>query len=139
MKKIILLAVAFVSLATITSCSKDDDSASLQGKWEYLQEGSANASGQEVLTNYQHEVGCTKDYSIISASSISDYSFSGSTCIEEVFTTPYTRNGNTISITSEGQTFTAQIKTLNSNTLKIYAIDPDFPEEIAVTVFKRIN
>jgi hypothetical protein len=139
MKKIILLAVAFVSFATITSCSNDDDQASLQGKWEYLKEGTANSSGQEDLVDYQHQAGCSKDYSIITASSIVDHSFFGSTCEEEIFSTPYTRNGNTISITVEGETFTAEIKTLDSSTLKIYSIDPEFPGIIDVTVFKRIN
>ena len=36
MKKMILLAVAFVSFAALTSCSNEDENASLLGKWEYF-------------------------------------------------------------------------------------------------------
>jgi hypothetical protein len=135
-----LLLVAICLSTFFNSCSNDDDSApSLQGKWEYFKEGTANSTGQEFLTDYEHQSGCTKDYSNITASTIIDHSFFGSTCEEEIFSTPYTRNGNTISITSEGETFTAEIKTLDANTLKIYSTDPDFPGIIDVTVFKRIN
>ena len=138
MKKLILLAVAFASMATVTSCSKDDEAPSLQGKWEYFKEGVASG-GQEVLVDYEHQTGCTKDYSIITASSIVDHSFFGSECDEEIFTTPYTRNGNIISITVEGQTLNAEIKTLDSGTLKIYTSSPDAPSVSEVTVFKRVN
>ena len=134
-----LLLVAICLSTLFSSCSKDDDQASLQGKWEYFKEGTANSSGQEFLVNYEHQSGCTKDYSIITASSIVDHSFFGSTCEEEIFSTPYTRNGNTISITVEGETFTSEIKTLDGSTLKMYYTDPDFPGVIDVTVFKRIN
>jgi hypothetical protein len=67
MKKIILLAVALVSLATITSCSKDDDSASLQGKWELLKFGTL-VNGQEVLEDVVPDNdGCQQDYTQITA------------------------------------------------------------------------
>ena len=139
MKKIIYLVIAFISLTVITSCSKDDDNeASLTGKWEYLKEGVANG-GQEVLTDYEHQIGCTKDYSLISATSISDYSYSGNPCEEEITTLNYTRNGNNISFNIQGLTFTAVIKTLTATTLKIYISDPENPEISEVTVFKRIN
>jgi hypothetical protein len=124
----------------LTSCSDNDaPAASLEGKWEYFKEGNANSTGQEFLTDYVHQSGCTKDYSIITASTIEDHNFLGSTCVEEIFTTPYTRNGNIISINSEGETFTFEIKILDSSTLKIYASDPNFPGDFDVTVFRRIN
>ena len=138
MKKIIVLLVALVSLSTVTSCSKDDEAASLQGKWEYLKEGTAT-DGVETLYNYNHETGCSKDYSMITATSIMDHTFSGSTCIEEITTVPYTRSGNTITATVNGSSFTVEIKTLDDSTLKVYFTDPDFPGEAEVTVFKRVN
>jgi len=141
MKKIILLAIALVSLASITSCSNDDDnnqSASLEGKWEYFKEGIASG-GQEVLADYEHQAGCAKDYSMVTATTIVDHSFSGTSCTEDVSSSNYTRNGNIITITSGSVTGTGEIKTLDSSTLKIYSTDPDFPGVIYVTVFKRIN
>lgn len=138
MKKIVLFVVAFVSFSVLTSCSKDDDGASLQGKWEYFKEGDA-IDGVETLYDYNHETGCTKDYSMISGTTIMDHNFSGSACTEEITTVPYTRSGNTITTTFAGSSFTAEIKTLNDTTLKVYFTDPDFPGEAEVTVFKRVN
>lgn len=138
MKKIIVLLVAMVSFSALTSCSKDDDGPSLQGKWEYLKEGVASGE-QEVLEDYSHQSGCAKDYSMITATTIMDHSFNGTACTEEITTTPYTRNGNTITITFGGETFTAVIKSLTSTTLKVYFTDPDSPTVSEVTVFKRVN
>lgn len=138
MKKIIFIAVTFLSFATLTSCSKDGDSPSLQGKWEYFKEGTATSS-QEVLENYVHQTGCTKDYSMITATSIMDHTFSGVACTEEISTIPYTRNGNIITTTSGGTTYTFEIKTLDDTTLKVYASNPSSPTVSEVTVFKRVN
>lgn len=138
MKKILLLTVAFISLVTVTSCSKDDENASLQGKWEYSKEGIASG-GQEVLEDYSHQSGCAKDYSMITATTIMDHVFNGTACTEEIANTPYTRNGNTITTTFGGETFTAVIKSLTSTTLKVYFTDPDSPTVSEVTVFKRVN
>ena len=138
MKKIILLAVALVSLATITSCSKDDDSASLQGKWALLQYGTL-VNGQEVLEDALTDVdGCQQDYSEITANSIIEHAFEdlGSGC-EEVIDTPvpYTRDGNIL--TSNG--ITSEIKSLTGSTLKIYVFyDLGGPATTYVSVFKRI-
>jgi hypothetical protein len=138
MKKIILLLVVLVSFSAVTSCSKDDGGPSLQGKWEYFKEGDA-IEGVETLYNYNHQTGCTKDYSMISGTTIMDHNFSGSACTEEIVSSPYTRNGNIITITFGGETFTAEIKTLDESTLKIYTTDPDFPGVSEVTIFKRVN
>lgn len=138
MKKIIVLLVVLLSFSALTSCSKDDDAASLQGKWEYFKEGTAT-DGVEVLEDYAHQAGCSKDYSMITSTSIMDHTFSGSTCTEEISTIPYTRSGNTITTTFGGSSFTAEIKTLNDSTLKVYFTDPDFPGEAEVTIFKRVN
>lgn len=137
MKRIILLTVAFISFATIMSCSKDDE-ASLQGKWEYSKQGTVT-SGVETLVDYVPVSGCSKNYSMISASTIMDHAFSGTACTESISDLPYTRNGNTLTVTGEGGTLTFLIKALTSTSLTVYFIDPDSPTVSQVTVFKRIN
>lgn len=137
MKKILLLAIAIVSFSAITSCGGDDE-PSLQGKWEYFKEGAAS-DGQEILVDYEHQTGCSKDFIMISASSVADHTFFGSACEEDVFTAPYTRNGNTITVTLDGEVYPAEIKTLDGSTLKLYSTDPDFPQLAEVTVYKRAN
>lgn len=139
MKKIFLLAIAFVSIATVTSCDKDDDAqASLEGKWEYSREGIA-ASGQEVLLDYEHETGCAKDFIMIDATTIADHSFFGTTCEDDVVNSTYTRSGNTITETEDGVTIVSEIKTLDGSTLKVYTTDPDFEGVTLVTVYTRAN
>ena len=138
MKKMILLAVALVSFATVTSCSKDDDNASLEGKWEYSKEGTAT-NGQETLVDYVPESGCSKNYAMITASTIMDHTFSGATCDEAISNQPYTRNGNTLTVAGEGATLTFLIKKLTSTTLTVYFVNPDSPTVNQVTVFKRIS
>ena len=138
MKKIILLAVAFVSFATLTSCSKDDESASLLGKWEYSKEGTFT-NGVETLVDYVPESGCSKNYSMITASTIMDHAFSGTACDESISNLPYSRSGNTLTVTGEGGALTFLIKKLTSSSLTVYYLDPDSPTVSQVTVFKRIN
>lgn len=119
MKKLALIFVAIVS-TSVTSCSKDDDvtNAELQGKWEYSKEGTIT-NGMEALTDYNHEVGCTKDFIIIDANNYIDHSFETEDCAETTYTAPYTRNGNTITVTESGTTLTGTIMQLDNSTLKI--------------------
>jgi hypothetical protein len=138
MKKILLVVIAIVSFSTITSCDKDDDQASLQGKWEYSQDGFA-VNGVEILVAYQHEAGCTKDFSVISANTIIDYTYFSDDCEETVVTIPFSRSGNTITVGSGEFSATFEIKTLDANTLKLYSVDSEDPEEVYVVVYKRVN
>ncbi len=116
------LAILFIALtASLTSCNNDDDAtttAELQGKWIYSQEGSI-LNGQEVLTNYDHETGCPKDFVMISATTFVDHEFEGADCLESTDTKTYTRNGNTITVTQDGMTYTGEITQLTNSTLKI--------------------
>lgn len=137
MKKIILLAVALVSLVTITSCSKDD-SASLQGNWEALKYGTL-VNGQEVLEDVVPDGdGCEQDYTEITASNTILHQFEdlGSGC-EEIIgdPIPYTRDGNILTSTDG----TAEIKSLTGSTLKIYSVqDIGGTTYTFISVFKRI-
>lgn len=140
MKKIILLFVAIISLTTISSCSNDDDNeASLIGKWEYSKEG-VSSNGQEILTDYEHTDGCSKDYIQITATTVSDHSFyDEGGCTEETFTVNYTRSGNTLTVGTGSDSSTAQIATLTDTTLKITYTDSDFPGVLYVDVYTRVN
>jgi hypothetical protein len=138
MKKIILLAVALVSLVTITSCSKDDDSASLQGNWVVLKSGEL-VNGQEVLEDViPDDDGCNQDYIQITATNSIFHQFEdlGSGCEETIGDpVPYTREGNII--TANGQY--SEIKSLTGSTLKIYSVE-DFGGTTTtfITLLKRI-
>jgi hypothetical protein len=138
MKKMILLAVAIVSFAAVTSCSNNDESDSLLGKWEYLKQGTVT-NGQEVLTDYIPQTGCSKNYSMITSTTIMDHTFNGSDCFEAISNQPYTREGNILTVTGENNLYTFEIKTLNSTTLKIYLTNIDSEPSSQVFVFKRIN
>ena len=119
MKKLALLFISVLTLTT-TSCGDDNEitAAELDGKWEYSQQGTVIA-GQEVLTVYNHEVGCTKDFIQISATTIVDHKFTTSECLENVTTRAYTRSGNTVSSTIQGQTVNAEIINLTATSLKL--------------------
>ena len=119
MKKLVLFAALLVLGAT--SCSKDDDnnqSAELAGKWEFAQEGSI-LMGQEVLTPYEHEEGCAKDFVMITSNTVAEHTFNGSNCIEDIDIESYTRNGNILTSVVDGQTITLEIVSLNNEFLKV--------------------
>ena len=114
-------AFLFVAVATVfTSCSDDNDSksAKLPGTWEFAKQGSV-VGGQEVLVDYDHTAGCPKDYIVIDADKFVEHDFTGDDCLESTDTTTYTRSGNTITITSGGETVTGTIMQLTSSTLKL--------------------
>ena len=137
MKKLVLFA-AMVALG-VTSCSKDDDNkqAELAGKWEYAQDG-VFAMGQEILTTYDHTPGCTKDYMMITTSTIADHTFSGASCFDETSTDAYTLNGNKITMVIDGQTYTQEVVLLNATTLKLKAnMDDEGVPASFITVFTR--
>lgn len=119
MKKLVLFA-AVLALG-VSSCSKDDDNntpAELAGKWEYAQEG-AVLMGQEILQPYIHEEGCSKDFMVLSATSVINHLFESSNCLENIQISEYTRNGNSITMMVDGEMETGEIVQLDNTTLKI--------------------
>jgi hypothetical protein len=121
MKKII--ALLFLSLSII-GCSKDDasentTSTSIEGKWQFYKEGGI-VNGQEVLTDYQHSTGCTKDYTeILTGGVLKDHYFNSS-CTESVDTGNWVKNNTTLTLTYPGETPTnAEILELTATTLKV--------------------
>ena len=142
MKKLVVL---FLSVLTsgllLTSCSDDDgDSGSIEGKWEFYQEG-FSFGGAEQLELYEHTAGCEKDFiDLKSGGNYEEVTYfnNGESCQDDIGTGTWSRSGNTISITFDGETFDGTIVTLNNTTLKV-SITEDF-EGVAVTaivVFKR--
>ena len=134
------LEILFIALATgLTSCSDDNDSksAKLAGTWEYSKEGSV-INGQEVITDYLHTEGCSRDYIAINDATFADHQFSGADCIEEIETTPYTRNGNSITITLDGVTITGTKSQLANTTLKLKrSFDFEGSTFVLISVFTR--
>ncbi|MET0759750.1 MAG: lipocalin family protein [Flavobacterium sp.] len=129
MKKFTLLFVSVLTIGlTISSCSKDDDDddGSLEGKWNFSKEG-AVAGGQEILVDYSgNEAACTKDYITFNTGGTVtevDYDSFDTPC--EVFTDngTWVRTNNTITITTGGESYSAEILNLTSSELKIKDID----------------
>lgn len=146
MKKFSMMLVAFVTLG-LSSCSSDDDSssnttASIVGKWEFLQEGEI-VNGVETLAAYNHTTGCSKDYIEFKANAAFDDVFYNNTatgCVSENDPGTWTQNGTTITTTYTGGTpETGEILILTETTLKLKFVDnSEGVTETHVTVFKRI-
>ena len=137
MKKLVLFA-AVLALG-FTSCSKDDDDngAELAGKWEYSEDG-ISVLGQEIFTPYEHTTGCAKDYRVFDATTSIDHEFYGSTCQEGIDTNTYTRTGNKIVMTVDGQVSTEEIVQLSNSTLKLKETMTEGGQTIVLyTVYKR--
>jgi glutamine cyclotransferase len=140
MKKLVLF-VSVLALS-LTSCNKDDEggtSAALEGRWEFTKEGVA-ANGQEALSDWNHAEGCTKDYTDITATTITDHLFfnEGTDCIEESDAYTYTRSGNTITMTQGSASSTAEIMQLDGSTLKIKMTETFNGQSMDyITVFTR--
>lgn len=142
MKKLVILFLCVLTSGLLlTSCSDDDgDSTSINGKWEIYQTGFA-FGGQEELELYEHADGCNKDYSeFLSGGVLNDVTHfnNGEGCEEFSDQGSWSKNGNTLNVDYEGESFVATIVTLNSTTLKI-SISEDMGgvPVTAIAVFKR--
>lgn len=130
-----ILMIGFVS------CSKNDDNETvvaptIEGKWQFTKEGEIN-NNQEILTDYQHTSGCTKDYTeFLSGSVIKDHYFDNPNCQETIDTGAWSKNNNNLTLTYPGQsTVNLEIVELTNTTLKvkILSINP-----VGLVVFTRI-
>lgn len=108
-----------------TSCSKDDSSegsanTSIEGKWQFTKEGTIT-NNQEVLSDYQHTLGCTKDYTeFLTGNVIKDHYFTNPNCQETIDTGTWNKNNNTLTITyPSSSSINAEIIVLTSTTLKL--------------------
>lgn len=116
--KLFLLAVITVLL--FNSCSSDDSSSpSIVGVWKYNRQGSV-VGGEEVLTPYSgNEAGCDKDKSQFTNDGVVTETYFTSLCEAVDHSGTYTKSGNTIVTTFNGNSFTFTILQLTSTLLKV--------------------
>jgi len=135
-KKVVVLFLA-VSVSLV-SCEGDDAStAALEGKWQFSKEGTIVA-GQEVLEDYMHTEGCTKDFLEFKSGGIFiDHYFEmpEAMCTEYLDTGTWTRNGNQLTISGEEGSQIVTIVELTNTTFKIKVDDGD---EMNLVVLTRI-
>ncbi|QBZ97203.1 lipocalin-like domain-containing protein [Flavobacterium sangjuense] len=137
MKKIKLIAMTVLS-GLVFSCSSSDDGATtsgeLTGKWYYKEYKVAG----ETIPYGGHEA-CGKDYIQLNADG-TGANVDVFSCVEDPALFTYTRSGNSVTITSDGQSDTAQITELSSTTLKVkrsYDFDGDGNDEFVIEVYTR--
>jgi hypothetical protein len=139
MKKNILLFVSLLTLGTLsTSCSNDDNnSASIEGKWEQFQEGTI-INGQEILVEIAETSACGKDYlELVQGGLLNDFSFgnSASDCTTPIETGIWTKNDNKLNIKYTSDAVRDyEILELTKTILKIKETDQD---GVYILVFKR--
>lgn len=141
MKKALILCLTLLFIGSTTiSCSRDDENTSIEGKWEFFQEG-FSIGNQEALEPYSHTAGCEKDYwEFKTAGVLVDGSFfdNGNGCETDVFLGTYAKSDNNLLLSLGGESIVATIMTLNSSTLKIKVTLLEDGEPINyVTVLKR--
>jgi hypothetical protein len=141
MKKLVVLFLSVLTSGVLlTSCSDDDEAPSIEGKWEFYQEG-ISLGGVEQLELYEHTPGCEKDFvELFSGGNYQDvFHFNeGEACVEDSSTGTWSRSGNSLTITSGGESNTATIVTLNDTTLKVSITEDLGGVPItAIVVFKR--
>jgi hypothetical protein len=141
LKKLLLLPALFVFIA-FSSCSKDDPKPTvvaipIEGKWQFDKEGEIVGS-EEILDDYSHSAGCTKDYTeILPGNVIKDHYFDNPDCQETIDTGTWFRNGNSFLLSYPGETaLNATILALTYTTLKIKVTVEDGTR---VVVLKRIG
>ena len=126
MKKILTLCLG---IAMFTSCSSDDDSSSssssIVDSWEYSKEG-AIVSGQEVLADYENDCASKKDYIQFNENGTLGDFYYWSDCEEDYTAGSWSQNGNTVTVTMDGETQTATILDLTSTTLKVSYVEDGY-------------
>ncbi|MBE0392947.1 hypothetical protein HNQ02_000149 [Flavobacterium sp. 7E] len=141
MKKLSILFLSVISLGlSVSSCSNDDnDSGSIEGKWELYKVGGTIA-GQEILVEIPSNVTpCGKDYlEFVKGGVLNDFSFgdSDSDCTKPTETGVWTKTDNKLNITYASE-FGADydILELTNSTLKIKEINED--EQYQILLYKR--
>lgn len=131
-----------IIILSLSSCSKDDEETptpappTIEGKWQITKEGEI-VNNQEVLTNYQHATGCTKDYTeFLTGNVIKDHYFDNPNCQESIDTGTWSKNNNNLVLTYPGQpNINVEILELTSTTLKVKTV---FAGTTYLVVFTRI-
>ena len=135
--KILKLSVV-VALTTLAfSCSSDDGpstSGELTGKWYYKE---YKVAGQTIP--YDDHEACGKDYIQFNTNG-TGANVDVWDCEDDIAPFTYTRTGNSITVSSDGFSDTAQITELSSTILKIkvvYDFYDDGDEQTVIEVYTR--
>ncbi|OXA96305.1 lipocalin-like domain-containing protein [Flavobacterium hercynium] len=124
MKKLSILFVSVLTLGlAVTSCSSDDDDASIVGKWTPVKMGSV-VNGKEILVDYPKEGTCDSDVTEFTADGkFTDISYESNEgkCEASTDKGSYTYKDKTLSTTYEGDTEvnSVEVTELSGSTLKI--------------------
>ena len=125
MKKIILLFIYVLSLVfAFSSCSDDSDSpepAAIEGKWNFNKMSVTINGITSPEVDYEgNEPGCLKDYlEFIPGGVLNEGDYFGSECSLDIITDTWVKNGNTITITSEGIVIPLEVVSLTSSALVV--------------------
>lgn len=137
MKRFNLFAFAALS-GVLFSCSSDDSSATtsgeLTGKWYYKEYRVAG----ETIPYDDHEE-CGKDYVQFNDNG-TGASVDVWDCVDDIAPFTYTKTGNSITVSSDGESNTARILELSATTLKVkvtYDFDGDGDDESVIEVYTR--
>ncbi|PAM91983.1 hypothetical protein B4N84_24520 [Flavobacterium sp. IR1] len=125
MKKLSILFVSVLTLGlAVTSCSSDDDDASIVGKWELSQVGTI-VNGKEVYGPIENEGGCaisTFEYAADGTFTDTYSEFEDNKCTPYTEKGKYVKDGNKLTLTYEGNTESddaQEIIELSGSTLKL--------------------
>lgn len=119
MKKFFSLFALATLLCGFTACSGDDDDggemgSSIVGVWEYDKVGML---GGERFP-YDHACSTNKDFMEFESGSSMSYTDYDSDCGAETYYATYQLEGSELKVTEDGETTTAIVDELNSNTLR---------------------
>lgn len=125
MKKISVLFISALSLAfAFSSCCDDEDSpvsASIKGKWNFDKMSlTINGVTSPELDYDDNEPGCPKDYVEFAPGAVfNEGDYSGSECLLDITTGTWYKNGNAVTITSEGVVVPFEVVSLTDTILKV--------------------
>jgi hypothetical protein len=125
MKKISVLFISALTLAfAFSSCCDDEDSpvsTSIKGKWNFDKMSlTINGVTSPELNYDDNEPGCSKDYiEFASGAVFSEGDYSGLDCLLDITTGIWYKNGNVVTITSEGVIIPFEVVSLTSTMLKV--------------------
>jgi hypothetical protein len=124
MKKLSILFVSVLALGmSFVSCSKDDDNevaASVEGKWNYTS-AALVAKGIEVPFDdfIDNQSGCAKDYIELKAAGVASSGEYSSDCKLTVDAGTWVKNGNTLTIVSDGESVPYEVVSVTNSTMKL--------------------
>jgi hypothetical protein len=132
MKKIITLLIVTLSLGMISiSCSNDESNnsstSSVVGKWNFSKMSTViNGIASPEIDYDDNEVGCPKDYLELKDGGVyNEGDYYDSACTLDLSTGTWVKNGNTLSITSNGETFSVEVVSVTSTELKLKVSQTD--------------